>query len=267
MNIRFEHKLRTFARKYLPGFIRRFFGYSAGVIKGIFIYPALGFIFDICGGIYKVNGCSFRIPKNLTSMQFRASFFLKDYEKEEIYFVQKYVKNSDSVLELGACLGILSCLTNIRLDDNEKHVVVEANPYLINTINENKIKNKCGYNILNLAVSNLPSVEFFINKTHVTGSSLLSSQAMKVKVPGISLSELVAKYGPFNVLIIDIEGSEVDILRERLPCEEISTIIIEIHDSIIGPKGVSLCHQSLIKSGFQLVEKIYLTEVWQKINK
>ena len=264
--MRIELKVRVFARRFLPSYLRKAIGHFAGLLKSHVVYPLCGFLFDVSGGTYKLNGCDFFIPKNITSRQFRASFFLKDYEMEEISLVKEYVKNSDSVLEVGACMGILSCITSKKINKKNKHVVVEANPKLIDIINLNKKKNCCNFDVYNLALSNSKNVEFYINRTHVTGSSTRQLSDEKVVVPGISLYDLFYKYGPFTVLIMDIEGSEVDILSSPFDLIGLKTIIIEIHDQIIGEDGVEICRKSLTNSGFSLIKKMHLSELWVKNN-
>ena len=60
------------------------------------------------------------------------------WEKEEITLLSKYIFPDDNVLEIGACIGALSVVTNDKLSKTSKHTVVEANPNLIKTIEKNK---------------------------------------------------------------------------------------------------------------------------------
>src|SRR5262245_30697328 len=112
------------------------------------------FIFDIkllLSGIwatyvkkdYELDGLSFVIPQEMTDFKFRGRFVRGSYEKEERRHLKKYIDADATVLELGACLGVVSCLTNVLLTDPRKHVVVEANPLLISWIERNRELNKC----------------------------------------------------------------------------------------------------------------------------
>ncbi len=122
--------------------------------------------------------------------------------------IPKYLKPSDSVLELGACLGVVSCITNKVLRAPSRHVVVEANPYCIAAIYRNRHENHCSFLIENCAATTQRDAVFSLNPRYVTSSSLQNSGGIPVKVPGRSFQELFDRHGPFSVLIMDIEGGE-----------------------------------------------------------
>src|SRR5689334_17446832 len=107
-----ENALRTFARKVLPPAVRKPLGSAFGKFQEYFYLPLLGLIFDLRGGRFKANGCVFVIPKDITRRAFRSCFLTNAYEIDERNLVQKFVRADDSVLELGACLGVVSCITN-----------------------------------------------------------------------------------------------------------------------------------------------------------
>jgi hypothetical protein len=77
------------------------------------------------------------------------------------------------------------------------------------------------------------------------------------------LGELYQENGPFSVLIMDIEGSELDVLessQELLP--KFRVIVIEFHDWIIGTEGVNRCREILQRAGFTLATKAVHNEGW-----
>jgi len=57
-----------------------------------------------------------------------------------------------AVLELGGCLGVLSCTINKRLGDPTKHVVLEANPALIPYLRGNREINRAAFIVTNSVV-------------------------------------------------------------------------------------------------------------------
>jgi len=81
--------------------------------------------------IVRLDGCKFsiaqdRVPANVVDL------LLSDlYEEPERKALTRFVNPELPVVELGACIGVVSCLTNRRLRAPEKHVVVEANPALL----------------------------------------------------------------------------------------------------------------------------------------
>jgi hypothetical protein len=168
----FEHRVRNNARRLLPPVIRKPLGKFSGIFRSYILYPFLGMLFDLKGSRYEADGCTFIIPKNITCLEFRACFLTGAYEADERMLIQKYVLPEDSVLELGACLGIVSCITNKLLRNPTQHVVVEANPYCIPAIHHNRQRNQAAFLVENCAVSDETEVVFFVNPTFVTGSAL-----------------------------------------------------------------------------------------------
>src|SRR2546428_12939715 len=124
----FEERIRKIGRKFLPAAIRRPLGAVAGGFPDKVLRPIEGLIFDLLGGRFYVDGCEINVPKNLTSRAYRACFFTGEYEAEECALVREFVRAEDAVLELGACMGVVSCVTNKQLRDKARHVVVEGNP-------------------------------------------------------------------------------------------------------------------------------------------
>jgi FkbM family methyltransferase len=258
-----EYRIRSFARKTMPEALRRPLGILSGGLRTHLLYPALGLIFDLKGDRFKADGCTFVIPRNITSLELRASFMLNDYEVDERWLIQKYFLPEDSVLELGACLGIIACITNKLLRDPTRHVVVEANPYCLPAIHRNRVRNGASFLVEHCAVSNQRDVVFTINPRHITCSSLNNPTGMAVRLPGRSLNELLERHGPFSALIMDIEGSELDLLESAgHDLRHFRLIIIELHENVIGVEGIHRCHALLQGAGFVLKDTSYITEAW-----
>jgi FkbM family methyltransferase len=261
-----EKQIRISARKYLPTSIRKPLGNLCGTFRSRILYPFFGLIFDLKGGRFKADGCVFIIPKNITTFEFRACFLTGAYEADERMLVRKYILPEDGVLELGACLGIISCITNKLLRNPIRHLVVEANPYCIPAIHQNRNLNQAGFLVENCAVSNQVEVNFFINPTYITGSTKENSSEVSMRLPGRSLQELNARHGPFSVLIMDIEGSELEILESSLDIlRQFRLVIIELHDWVIEAEGANRCREILQQSGFRLVERSFITEAWLQV--
>lgn len=62
--------------------------------------------------------CEIEVPKELTTRTYRGCFMTGDYEAEEISLIKRYLKPDDRVLELGACIGAVSCVTNKLLNES-----------------------------------------------------------------------------------------------------------------------------------------------------
>jgi FkbM family methyltransferase len=259
-------RIRSLARKHLPTPIRKPLGRLGGFVEQNIIYPAAGIWFDLLGGKFRADGCVFLIPRNVTSVRYRACFVLDTYEADERQLIRKFVRPDDSVLELGACLGIVSCVTNRLLKDKSRHVVVEANPLLIPAIHRNRELNGCGFLVENCAASEQPHVTFYLHPVYVVGGSYQRQTGREVRIPGRSLQEMEQRYGPFTVLIIDVEGAESDILDKAAEVlQNVRLVIIEQHEWAIGNAAVERIRQLLATAGLHKVAAAGDTEAWERI--
>src|ERR1051325_201510 len=100
----------------------------------------------------------------------KSRFVLNQYERPEREAITRYLDPSLPVVEFGACIGVVSCLTNKKLGNPQQHVVVEANPHLVPLLNKNREANHCEFTILHRAVGyGSNEIEFHLGGTFVTG--------------------------------------------------------------------------------------------------
>ena len=256
--------LRRTARRFLPAAIRHPLGVAFGWIDA-FLQWISGAVFDLGGGRFRADGCEFIIPKDITSRAYRACFLKGDYEAEERELIRSFVRPEDTVLEFGACLGIVSCVTNKLLADKTRHIVVEGNPFCLPAIHRNRNHNQCGFLVENCAVSNSPDATFYLHPVYVVGGTTQRKTNLPVRVPARTLAELDSRHGPFTVLIMDIEGSELEIFsasREQLARYRL--VIVEMHPWAIGEAGVERCREMLAAAGLKSQQRVGGTEAWQR---
>ena len=91
-------------------------GQSGGYFSDRFIRPVIGFGFDLTGSIYRVDRCRFEIPVHLTDRKYRSAFVFGEYEAGERRLIRQFLRADDRVIELGGCIGVLSCLVNSQVD-------------------------------------------------------------------------------------------------------------------------------------------------------
>lgn len=215
-----------------------------------------GTYFTLFEKTYKVEGLDLVIPFHLTDIKFRGQFPINFYEKQERRYLKQYLPKNATVLELGACLGVVSCITNRLLEHPERQVVVEANPKVIPVIEENKARNQCKFNIEHCIVSSQPVNTFFIGKNILTSSNLRKSSE-KITVAGKTVAQLEQQYGwRFDTLIMDIEGGELEFLREnREKLKEINVVFMEVHPhpEVLSAENVAECQQTLEEAGLEKV--------------
>jgi len=260
-----EAPIRNLARSYLPSPIRKPLGSLAGKFKHNVIDFLRGLYFDRIVRRFRADGCEFEIPRYLTSVAYRACFLDNSYEAEERGLIRHFIRSEDGVLEAGACLGIVSCVTNKLLRDNRRHVVVEGNPLCIPAIHRNRQINQCGFLVENCALSNQPDVTFYLHPVYIVGGTALRESNRPVRVPGRSLQELDARYGPFTALIMDIEGAELEAFKGA---EEVlkryRVVIVELHEWAIGADKVERCREILRGAGLRFKQSAGITEAWER---
>ncbi|MEY2547350.1 MAG: hypothetical protein QOG48_2467 [Verrucomicrobiota bacterium] len=257
--------VREIARRCLPDPIRKFLGSVAGWIDIRIVQWLQGAFFDLRGGQFELDGCAFTVPKDQTSRAYRACFLDGSYEAEERALVREFVRPVDSVLELGACLGIVSCVTNKILADRKRHVVVEGNPFCLPTLHHNRALNHAGFLIENCAVSNDRDANFYLHPVYIVGGTTQRESSRPVRVAARTLAELDIRYGPFTTFIVDIEGAELEVFsasREQL--SRCRLVIVELHEWAIGAEDVQRCRDILSEGGLQFQKRVGITEAWQR---
>lgn len=228
-----------------------------------YINPLAGLLFTLTRERYETEGCEFVIPKNLTSVVYRARFYYDLYEWAERKLVNKYVRQDDRVIEIGACIGVVSCVTNKKLKEApDRHVVIEPNPALISYIEKNREINGCGFSVEQCLITD-EADPIFYTSSHISKGSAYELSDHRVKVKPYRIADLNRKYGNFNVLIMDIQGGEADLLElERDALADLRLVIAEFHPWIIGEAAVERCRVILRDQGFELVERIEDVEAW-----
>lgn len=145
-----------------------------------------GCLFNLMGKKSAVlDGVEVVVPLDLADTRLRGQFLIGSYERQERRFLKKYLNPDASVLELGGCLGVVSCIANQMLRRPERHVVLEANPKLIPHIERNKEHTHSAFSVECCIISNEPENRFFVNRA-IGGSSVRrkAEGAVEITVPG-----------------------------------------------------------------------------------
>lgn len=232
----------------------------------------IGRLVELQGNIVRMDGLSFNVaaPQLMTAQ--KAQFLQGRCELPERIAIQRYLDPNLPVGELGAAIGIVSCLANHRLRCPERQVVVEANHSLIPLPEENRSRNKCQFKVLHRAVAyGVSEVVFNINRVCFLSSNAMadmpSESFEKVYVPAITLREIMdAQRFDRCTLICDIEGGELDLLRHEgdLLRERVSTIIMEVHEWTLGQREDSEVITGIRRLGFDEVFSKWSTFVFKK---
>jgi len=230
-------------------------------------YLLAGYYFDFVMKYYRVNNCKFFIPKELTSLNGRGYFALNNYEKSEQQILKSFDFKDYAILEMGGCLGVISCLLNKTLRDPEKHIVIEANPKIIPYLEKNKILNNCSFSIENKIISDNDEETFYFGDSIVSGSLDTNKNSLeKVLIKTTSIDKLQNQYSiHFNAIIMDIEGGEYYFFKTNQKfLNQIEVIMIEKHSSILSSDKIKEYEKILISNNFKIKIQADTSQLWIK---
>lgn len=210
------------------------------------------------GGVVKHKGVTLAVGGDDINKGFYQKL-LTGYEASETDLVDKHVTGTHDVVELGGCVGFVSCYTNAYLEAGRKHIVVEANPNMTKYIERNRDLNGCDFEVVEAAyASDRSSVSFYQHLKVLSGGTVereSKNYEAEYEVPGVSLETLTNRFGLNDfVLVCDIEGAEEDLLRNEgdILAEKCTMVIIELHgDARYETDDLIL---EMTEIGFELVD-------------
>lgn len=213
----------------------------------------------------KQNGFKIKFPKFMNTWELGSAIIGK-YEHDERTLIKKYLKEDDSVLELGACIGVVSLSINKILKNKTKQVSVEPNPQMLPYLLDNKKTNNGHFKVETCIVSKLDHVNFYLGGKAFLSSSTISG-GTKVVIPGKTFDEMVEKHFPFSVIVMDIEGGELEFFRSfDLKNSAVRLIIWETHmnPNMLSEPEMNECYELLSQQGFNRKEVSGTVEAWEK---
>lgn len=218
----------------------------------------LGRLVELTGNRWTIHGVQVELKNPFIDTKLKGRFVKGTYEREECRLVRGYLPPDMPVVELGACIGVLSCLTNKRLHNPRRHVAVEANPNLLPTLHRNRELNGCSFEVLHAALAyDVAEAEFYLHHNFLGGSARIRSKRV-VRCPAITLEDIARRSGfeRFN-LIADIEGTEVELVQREGDClkRHVEWFILETHPLFVGKDGVAATLARLRDLGFRPVEQ------------
>jgi FkbM family methyltransferase len=208
------------------------------------------------GGLAQLDGCLFRVDDIKEGI--RTDILRNDYEKEERAAIQRYLDRRLPVIELGGSMGIVSCITNKRLKDPKRHVVVEADPDNIPKLVANRDLNGCHFEVLQMALAYESEEVLFMKGPNSLSGGIYGHGYGQHKVKTVSLKKLALDRGMGRfTLICDIEGSEVDMVEHEREfiAAAIDTFMVEVHPGITGVARTEAMLATLRQIGFRTVSE------------
>ena len=183
--------------------------------------------------IIKEHGVLLDISSSGVSPQLRDFLYQGQYEKQEMFILKETLDDHDTLLDIGAGIGLTSIWAAKRLRSVQRVYAVEASPRIIESIAVNAALNKVDIVIKWGAVTVNPGDADFYMTPHFWSSSLLPKEgAQPIKVPSISLDDLIKEHRP-TYIMMDVEGAEYMILQNS-DLSTIQKLCVEIHPHYIG---------------------------------
>ena len=190
-----------------------------------------------------------------------------DYEQQEIEIGLANLQPGDKIMEMGTGAGIVGSVfakhvRNIRIQS------YEANPDLIPHINtlydHNSVNNIVSVsNNIVVAGQGAPESMDFEVRDNFLGSRLSNdateSDARTVPIPTKHYDAITREY-PHNVLVMDIEGGELDFLA-KADLSGVELIMLELHPKVYGGKGRAKVISHLTRKGFKFDETTSIGDV------
>jgi len=149
-------------------------------------------------------------------------------ELPEQKILLNFLKPTSKVLELGGNIGRASIIINHIIDEKEKHLVLETNPYICHKLIKNKKNNNLKFNIFNGGLSKKPILYKHWDSIQTDNYHMFDGYK---KANTITLEEINKKYNiNFNTIVADCEGAFIQILKDfPTILDKINYIFIE-HD-------------------------------------
>lgn len=218
---------------------------------------------EITGNQGRVGGLAFDLANPYIKTFLKGRFLMGSYEPGAERLVAAFVDPALPVIEFGGCIGVISCLTHRRLAEPRDHLVVEAHPFLIETLRANRGLNGCDFEILHaaLAYEGL-TIPFWLSPDYFIGSSTRPAAGRQaVTVPATTLGTLIATRDPERItLIVDVEGAETELIEREvdLMARVVDTLIVEFHPAAwgAGPEAVARARARLAEAGFIEVDRV-----------
>lgn len=153
------------------------------------------------------------------------SVFIGVYEEAETKFVERFLKEGMTVIDIGAHYGLYTLLASRKVGATGKVIAFEPSPRELRRLILNLKLNRCfNVKVEPIALGNETGIaEFFLADAKRTGCSSLRAQKgksslRKIKVPIVRLDDYLMLNRIENVdfIKVDAEGAELEILKGSL---------------------------------------------------
>jgi len=218
------------------------------------------------GPVFTYHGLTVHVPRDVDVGLANALMKAK-YETEEAAFVQAHLPADRPLIELGGSLGVVSALIGSRLAPNVPHLILEANPDLIEICQKNASADgtRTATQVRHSALSyGGAEVSFMMgDNAHVSrlaGGPGGGGTGRQVTVPAVTLAKLHGDLGAPDgySLVCDIEGAETDIIaNDADTLARAGFILLETHPTFYagGEAEAETLITTIQDLGFRRIEQ------------
>jgi FkbM family methyltransferase len=170
-------------------------------------------------------------------------------QRDELQLIGSLLSPADTVLEIGAGLGLVSTYCAKRIG-SERVFAYEADPDLEPCIRETYQLNGVEPRLEICAIGARAGRITLYRDQHFISASVVRRRAgaRPVEVSGKALNYVVGRIQP-SLLVVDAEGAEPELFDEaQLPT--VTRIVLESHQRVIGPEGTERVIEQLQSIGF-----------------
>jgi FkbM family methyltransferase len=212
----------------------------------------------------RINGVLLALAADDVPLGVRENLLRNTYEDTERKLLLKVLKPGMKVVEIGTGIGFIGLLAS-RIIGDENVWSYEANPSLEPIIRRNYALNGLAPALTMKAVTRDGEPVTFFRSDNVVSSSLFDRGRgdQKITVNSVAFDDIVAERLP-DVVIMDVEGAEVDLLSGSLS-GQIRHLIVEMHPHIVGQQKIDSLLNHLENEGFRLGARDRKTVYLQRV--
>jgi FkbM family methyltransferase len=213
---------------------------------------------ELTSNTVRMHGLKFSVDNPLVTTRHKSTLFFGRYEVEEVALARRYLDPELPLVELGGSIGVVACVTNRLLSRPERHVVVEASPVLLPTLEANRTMNGCKFSIEHAALAyHTDAVEFPLEGHFLHGR--INGSDKTARVQAVTLGKLLEKYEFETInLVSDIEGAEIELVEQEpeILRDRVKTLVMETHACFRGEEQVLAMLAALARLGFEPVDPL-----------
>ncbi|MGI9355888.1 MAG: FkbM family methyltransferase, partial [Rhizobiaceae bacterium] len=159
------------------------------------------------------------------------------------------LRAGDRVLEIGGGVGLISLLC-AKTCGAENLSIFEPNPAAVAAIKGNFALNGMKPHITEAAMALEDGTTGFFMNDNIFSSSLIDrkNEAKPVAVATRDIRSVIAQEEP-TVLVMDIEGAEIDVLP-LAAAPSIRAMIVELHPHIVGHQAINDLVETMASKGY-----------------